>query len=229
MKVFTYHRDITGLEDPDLLNLWRESWAAAGWEPRVLGVGDAKPWPGYARFLAKAEFFCSHSVNPMGYQLACIERWMAVSRQPLLRQAPVVMADWDVINYGFTPARVFHDWVDNKREFLFYSPTEWTAPCPAVSCGLPVHFNAFAHWFLTLAESNEVSGNCHDEDLLQNGKKYPVPSHRIAEAPRPFGHEADEWRRWKRRPTLVHFANGVVLERPRSAVVRRGHPFDYSA
>jgi len=80
--MFTFMEHITNLdaEQPEeLLEVWKESWAAAGWEAVVLSMGDAKRHPNfkyYENVLAKGLQFRD---NRDRYNYYCFMRWVAIS------------------------------------------------------------------------------------------------------------------------------------------------------
>lgn len=219
MKVATYLREVSGLEDPDLVSQWRSSWFRAGWNPVVLGPDDAKRSPLFERVQAQRDFFTSHTSNPPDYQMACVERWCAASA--CCPDEPLFMADWDVINYGFTPEEVER----TGPPPTFFSPGHRDEVCPSAVFMLPAHFEIFARWFVECAERGLVWKACHDEDLLMSPRPWPLEAKRAHEAPRL--NELDGWRKSGQRPKLVHFSNGSTTIRPRSDAVRRGHPIDW--
>lgn len=225
MRVVTYLRDVAGLEDPDLVALWKDSWSRAGWRPVILGPTDAEKSPLFGRVHEHREFFTSHTVNPPDYQLACIERWCAASMR-VPGDFPVFMADWDVINYGFSPAEALRDYGSCRPTPVLYTPGPGLGVCPAAAVMSPRQFGVFAAWFVEQAALGHKWKACHDEDLLMNGQAWPLPARRIDEAPR-LGHEIEARKARGCRPRLVHYSNGSTTERPRSVVVRRGHPFDW--
>jgi len=67
-----------------------------GWDPILLGIKEAKKHPLYKRLNSAYEAL--PSVNHAQYEAACFRRWLAASQSGAL-----LMVDYDVINYGFTP------------------------------------------------------------------------------------------------------------------------------
>lgn len=224
MLVVTYMREVVGLEDPDLLHLWKESWHRAGWETLVMGPRRALQCPLTPQVHQHRDFFVGSSGNPADYQVACIERWCAASTmQPTT--TPVFMADWDVINYGLRPEAALADYARGHQRPVFYTPGPGSASCPASVFMTPLQYRVFAQWFVARAENGDSWKANHDEDLLMGPVPWPMPATRVDEAPRLNG-ELSVWKASGRRPRLVHFSNGSTTERPRSAIVRRGHPID---
>lgn len=224
MVVITYLREVAGLEDPDLLQLWKDSWSQAGWEPVVVGPAEADRSPLITEVRRHRNFFVGSSGNPADYQVACIERWCAASVfEPTTD--PIFMADWDMINYGLGPAEVAATYADGSRRPVFYSPGSHREVCPASVFMTPLQYRSFARWFIARAEAGEGWDANHDEALLMGPVPWPLPVNRVHEAPHLNG-EIERWRAVGRRPRLVHFSNGSTKVRPRSALVRRGHPID---
>ena len=97
MRMYTYFEPVARLEGHvGLLDLWRERWSANGWEPVVLGRGDAMGHADWRR--CDAGFRRLPSANPEGYDLTCYRRWLAVAAA-----GGGWMSDWDAIPYGFSP------------------------------------------------------------------------------------------------------------------------------
>jgi hypothetical protein len=96
-KVYTYYALVNGMEEDQqwLLQKWKESWRANGWDPVVLGPMDANATP---EELSIIDSF--PSINPRDYERACWMRWVA------MRDCGGLMVDYDVMNYGFTPEHV---------------------------------------------------------------------------------------------------------------------------
>ena len=79
-----------------LIEVWRKSWAKAGWDPVVLSESDMLSCPKYRYY--KTKFWALPTEYGHDYEGACFMRWAAVAHL-----GGGMMTDFDVINYGFTP------------------------------------------------------------------------------------------------------------------------------
>jgi hypothetical protein len=99
-KVFTYYVDVPGLWSPAsqwaLIDVWKRSWAKAGWDPIVVIQKDVETHPRFPFFW---EHFMAKPTEwgPI-YTTACFIRWLAMAHL-----GGGMLVDYDVINYGFTP------------------------------------------------------------------------------------------------------------------------------
>ena len=106
MNVYTYFQPLTtkGIWRADdqrkLISVWRRSWKKHGWTPVVLDENSARAHPRYREF--KEKFWSLPTEYGHDYEGACMLRYAAVAAQ---KQSLSMMTDYDVINYGFTPAQ----------------------------------------------------------------------------------------------------------------------------
>ncbi len=102
MRVFTYYAPLKGKDavaESALIELWKVSWARAGWIPCILTAADL---PQDRASLAMLNAFRRHpTVNRRGLDYSCFGRWLAVAKQ-----GGGFMCDYDVINYGFCPREI---------------------------------------------------------------------------------------------------------------------------
>jgi len=97
MKVYTYFEKIPGInagEQAEQLAVWSNSWRMAGWSPVVLSDEIAR-----ILYVEMSRLQSLPSINPKGYDLACMKRWFA-----LRAIGGGLMTDYDVVNLGFTPS-----------------------------------------------------------------------------------------------------------------------------
>jgi hypothetical protein len=87
-----------------LASLWKRSWERNGWTAAVIGEQMARKHPFSRLIYEKTRRFPSH--NGRNYEAGCWVRWAAAAASATLIDAPVVMADTDVINYGLTPEQL---------------------------------------------------------------------------------------------------------------------------
>ncbi len=98
MRVFTYYDPVLDWEQAQLplIELWKKSWTAAGWQPAVLGWNEANATPEIHEYHTR--ILTLPTVNPIKYEMACYLRWLAIKNVN-----GGLMTDYDVMNYGFTP------------------------------------------------------------------------------------------------------------------------------
>lgn len=92
MRVYTYYAPIGGRNEEWLIQQWKETWSANGWEPVVLSDRDVRIDPRDNETLKAFP-----TVNTQSYEMACWHRWWAMSGNGGL------MTDYDVLNFGFGP------------------------------------------------------------------------------------------------------------------------------
>jgi hypothetical protein len=101
-NIYTYFDDIyvtrlfgfLGQDELDMLEMWKKSWSAYGWNTVILDQSIAKKHPKFKEY--QKIFSTFPTVNSKKTELACYYRWIAME---------VVgggfMSDIDVMNYGF--------------------------------------------------------------------------------------------------------------------------------
>jgi hypothetical protein len=126
MKVFTYYNHVACLNDPDLITLWKSSWAKHGWEPIVLTEPDAAAAdPAMFERFKQSPLLLSCPTNPKGYTLAAMLRWVAMAAI----NEPCLHTDWDVMCNGYRP---------EHAPSIGYPPTFFagcTCPCAIFADG----------------------------------------------------------------------------------------------
>lgn len=114
--IYTYFETVPEMSYDDgmeLIEIWKREWSRCGWVPVVLGYDDAAKHPKFSE--AEWIFSAFPSSNPDGYDLACFNRWLAMS---------VVgggwMSDFDVlpVNPQFNPTQKIEFFSGNKRDPL---------------------------------------------------------------------------------------------------------------
>lgn len=100
-KISYYFQRIEGLaysdDIPDLIKMHVKSFEQNGWEVVALDESDAQRHPLYSFFDDEKSAFAA-SRNGWEYTRACYMRWLAYAT------AGHPFADFDIVNYGFTPA-----------------------------------------------------------------------------------------------------------------------------
>jgi hypothetical protein len=90
---------INNAEQKHCIDIWRDTWQAAGWNTVVNTLYDALKHPLYKQIVDKSSRM--PSVNPPGYDLACYLRWLAFDYQ-----GGGVHSDYDVLpRRKFSPER----------------------------------------------------------------------------------------------------------------------------
>lgn len=154
MKVVTYFETIsdrdTAHEDA-LLDRWAKSWAAAGWEPEVVGKRETEAHPDCG-WLTNG-FGSQPTVNRPDYELACWRRWLAFARF----NEPVVVSDYDVRNHGWAPP--------TARPIAASLDPDALSSCVLMS---PRFMQAIPYLLLTASQhsSTSVDGRPHNSDMF---------------------------------------------------------------
>lgn len=92
MIVYTYYEDVGDEEVvKPLLDEWFSRWTDAGFNPVVLGRGMAEQFPSFE--LARMTLLDKPTVNDPKYELACYNRYMALSSRV---NKPSLLMDYDV-------------------------------------------------------------------------------------------------------------------------------------
>lgn len=93
-------------ESEGIIDLWSKSWSKHGWSPVVLNENHAKQNELYSQLDLNnpgANFYKTVKNRPMWrYHRSCYCRLLAYCDH-VKRNGMVLYADYDVINYGFTP------------------------------------------------------------------------------------------------------------------------------
>ena len=141
MKVYTYYQHIDFKNQEELISLWRSSWEKYGFEPIVLGIGDAKNHPGYEVFTERVKTISQKIVNqPLNnYGLSCWLRWLAYATQP---EEKFYVCDYDVINHNFFPKE--------PDDLLHLMDSD----CPCIASGTPSQFNELCNKFIEVPNEN---------------------------------------------------------------------------
>lgn len=99
MRIYTYYTPVPGKSDQEemaLIECWKNSWHARGWDPVVLGERDVPNAKEYQQMLKG--FRRQPTTMKPGLSYAWFCRWLAVAEQ-----GGGFMCDYDVINYSFEP------------------------------------------------------------------------------------------------------------------------------
>lgn len=118
-NVFTYYQPLDirhSGEQAEMIRHWKRSWAKQGWNPRVLGIEDARRHPMFDEFDARVRKL--PTVNSVDYEVACYHRWLAVAAA-----GGGFMSDYDVVNYGFKPKPIQSDLTIYESDYCCDSVT----------------------------------------------------------------------------------------------------------
>jgi len=136
MKVFTFFSEVAGKNLPEeaaLIELWRKSWAARGWEPVILDARNLADTPETKRMMR--HFRRVPSRNRKNLDFWCFARWLAVAQQ-----GGGMMSDYDVINYSFEPC-------------VAGALTTYDRWIPCLVSGTGEEFMRAVNWFLEIPVS----------------------------------------------------------------------------
>ena len=156
--VYTYFED-QGMGDEPALEVWRDVWAKAGWDPVVLSQKDAERHPRYDEMVRRFSEY--PTVNVPGYELACYLRYLAMA---------VVgggfMTDYDVINVNVPPPPTC-DWLPNDGAFTTHEKF-----VPSVASGTAAEFDRVVNEFYdvdvnaVLQATGSVTGDNQISDMI---------------------------------------------------------------
>ena len=131
--VYTYFED-QGLGDAAAVEVWRDVWAEAGWDPVVLSQNDAARHPLYDETVARVSRF--PTTNPEGYETACYLRYLAMAAV-----GGGFMTDYDVVNVNVPPPPTC-DWLPNGGAFTTHQRF-----VPSLATGTAAEFDRVARAF----------------------------------------------------------------------------------
>jgi len=128
--VYAYIED-EGMGDGASVEVWRRTWAAAGWKPVVLDERHAAAHPNYEEF--KSKFASYPTTNPAGYEVACYLRHLA-----LAAVGGGWLCDYDLFNVNLAPPPKC-DWLPNDGAF-----TTHDSYVPALTSGTADEYTRIA-------------------------------------------------------------------------------------
>lgn len=176
MKAITYYTPVPGLWSDEsqwaLIDVWRRSWAKAGWEPLVIQEHHIADHPRYKFFVE--QFHSKPSEYPIAYTSACFLRWFAAYVIGSRDGKPVALLDYDVINYGMEP----RDPEPGKMEILCDEPP--ASIFMGAVIGQPQNFldmaELFVSWTPDEKDFNHNAGCMHQDDLSMLVRMFhPMP------------------------------------------------------
>ena len=203
--VYTYFED-QGMGDEPALEVWRDVWAKAGWDPVVLSQKDAERHPRYDEMVRRFSEY--PTVNAPGYELACYLRYLAMA---------VVgggfMTDYDVINVNVPPPPTC-DWLPNDGAFTTHEKF-----VPSVATGTAAEFDRVVNEFYdvdvdavlqaTGSGDNQVSDMILDLYLADQGKISEATS--LAVSPAEISDPPCD-ARGAALPLMLHFSHHTMAD-----------------
>ena len=203
--VYTYFED-QGMGDEPALEVWRDVWAKAGWDPVVLSQKDAERHPRYDEMVRRFSEY--PTVNVPGYELACYLRYLAMA---------VVgggfMTDYDVINVNVPPPPTC-DWLPNDGAFTTHEKF-----VPSVATGTAAEFDRVVNEFYdvdvdavlqaTGSGDNQVSDMILDLYLADQGKISEATS--LAVSPAEISDPPCD-ARGAALPLMLHFSHHTMAD-----------------
>lgn len=167
-NVYTYYERISSTyqEEEQLLDLWKKTWAAQGWNPVVLTLKDAKlDEKLYEKLSLKIDAW--PTVNNKLYEKACYVRWLALLNHVKENKLScALMTDYDVINYGYTPKMDFAV-VPETNQLYVFNERELHVPC-ALKFNGPELLSRLINDMLTIVNANwfvMINGQKHFSDM----------------------------------------------------------------
>jgi hypothetical protein len=211
MQVVTYFSDVAALRDPDLLELWKASWARYGWEPIVLTFEDAlRANTGLVERLRQSPLLKSCPGNPPDYVWACLVGWVA----HLNLEGPCLHLDWDIMCNGYRPEDAPQETQDFRPVFLS------GGLCPCAIFGWPKTWQMICAW---LECAPFVPNFSSDELLKDNADQYAIayvmPKDWAVIDPKKQCLFYQEDKDWRAAP-MIHFPTRLTGY-PRSATIRQ--------
>ena len=178
MKIYTYYEDINfNLQEP-LVELWKRSWEAQGFEAVVLTKNDALTDPGYDRFVRDMEDIHMQVIGEpiKDYGMSCYLRWLAYStEQGIMGNEKFFVSDYDIINTGVSPEQLLEIADCAGIHFLDHA-------CPCLVYGSAAQFRKLCEDFVNVSYTNmdvlksrNVPHWYHDQEFfIHNVFKDPV-------------------------------------------------------
>ena len=161
--VVTYFTPVPELYHPDsqwqLIEVWKKSWAKAGWDPIVLTLDDVATHPRFGFFFE--HFHAKPTEYGQPYTESCFLRYLAAAHYGSLRGVNIMLTDYDVINYFFPP---LEPW-DNELTIFCDEPPA-SIFCGAVM-GRPHHFLDLCELFAA-AKPDQFDWNVHAKMFHQD-------------------------------------------------------------
>tara|TARA_B100001564_G_scaffold278892_1_gene241008 strand:+ start:2860 stop:3606 length:747 start_codon:yes stop_codon:yes gene_type:complete len=175
INIYTYYEplalDNTGPQE-EIISLWKESWSRQGYNPVVLGRGDAEEHSFFTHFTQGVSYLheCVTGKIITPYGLSCYIRWLAYANQKDYLGKfgkHFYVSDYDVINKKFSityPIQQLH---------------LMSGHCPCLVSGTCEQFLYLCQLFIKLTQNNlhnlkniAMEGYHDQEFFLYNFKEY---------------------------------------------------------
>lgn len=168
-KIYTYYEEINFNKQPDLINVWKESWSSAGYEPVVLGYDDALKHPYYKEYVSylKDMHIKVTDVPISDYGLACYVRWLAYATVP--DTEAFFVCDYDVICNGFSDLPV-----PGQLHLMDHC-------CPCFVSGTSKQFEELCHMFVDISLSNMEEIKSHPMQCYHDQEFFLYNEHLLRE------------------------------------------------
>lgn len=101
MNIYTYYEDVNFAKQPELIDVWKQSWEIGGFNPIVLSRDDAKKSPLYEEYYSFVQRVHKKSV---GKTLLEGSYWLAAQLEIVAFsniEEPSFFCDYDMINNGY--------------------------------------------------------------------------------------------------------------------------------
>lgn len=104
MRIHAYFKpikEIGPVGQQRLIDLWKQNWSGAGFEPVIIGPPQAEAHPLYPEYSRHVIGMPMMNYHTPAYDHSCFFRWLAMAQV-----GGGLMADYDCFNAGFKPEEV---------------------------------------------------------------------------------------------------------------------------
>ena len=202
INVYTFHHELSAHPlQSQLVELWGESWSKRGWSPVVLGMSHAEQCHEFHELRTNEWLMRTDHLLPTSYTECLWAKYCAMATMA----DGGLMADPDVINYGFTPEQQVNGVQPDQCCRDKFNMLQGT--CPSLLWGSHYRWNMIVKLFLSVGRLRLAGPYCAAEGLTDQSilndfyTKENIHQSNIVEM-YGFG----DWR----TGALVHYHNGVV-------------------
>lgn len=186
-RITAFYEPMGGFPEEEwkLIELWKDAWRKAGWQPHIMRLVDCLLHPKFIPLLAKA-----NTLPNTGHELyhrICILRWLAFSH------VGGVLADYDVFPKGPVPQFPDHISTNCNADIhpgFVVAPKSWC--------------ERFVDEIISYRVPEDKTGTVCDQEIMMTTPNLFDQVHDLC---RIFGEPS-----WKEKP-LVHFAIGSLAHR----------------
>lgn len=210
-------------DNMQLVDDWVNCWSLYGWDPVVVSLDEALAHPMAPVILDTSTSLYTKSANGASYLRLCYARWLAYASSDAC-----FWADFDVMNYGATPAFI-EGCLNGSSELTFFSRSGCAGFIGRDSNGRPGLYSVLEHFHDIACGSdsgtgklNEVLSEYKEVSDMTIAQSFCKPYYNI-----PCGHDAyvvDYGRNelW-RKALLVHYDHGFT-KIPRHQSIQLARP-----